>query len=57
MKNSVLWNPTNQKLRNAEEDEAGKLAAFRSKFGDSFNLESDPSDTPEKGKKKVSCSR
>jgi len=32
-----MWNPSNQKLWNMEEDEAGKLAAFRSKFGDSYD--------------------
>lgn len=32
-RNTPLWNPSSQKLMNVEEDEAGKLAAFRSKFG------------------------
>ncbi|KAI9736958.1 MAG: hypothetical protein M1834_000547 [Cirrosporium novae-zelandiae] len=31
--NAPLWNPSSQKLMNIEEDEAGKLAAFRNKFG------------------------
>ncbi|PSN62616.1 hypothetical protein BS50DRAFT_501887 [Corynespora cassiicola Philippines] len=33
IRNTPLWNPSSQKLLNVEEDEAGKLAAFRSKFG------------------------
>ncbi|KAK2732824.1 hypothetical protein FQN55_003925 [Onygenales sp. PD_40] len=32
-RNAPLWNPSSEKLRNVEEDEAGRLAAFRSKFG------------------------
>ena len=33
IRNSPLWNPSNQKLMNIEEDEAGKLRTFRAKFG------------------------
>ncbi|PVI07044.1 hypothetical protein DM02DRAFT_487903, partial [Periconia macrospinosa] len=32
-RNTALWNPSSQKLLNIEQDEAGKLAAFRAKFG------------------------
>ncbi|KAL4933862.1 mitochondrial 54S ribosomal protein bL31m [Aspergillus undulatus] len=32
-RNSILWNPSSSKLRNVEDDEAGRLAAFRAKFG------------------------
>ncbi|RDW94196.1 mitochondrial 54S ribosomal protein bL31m [Aspergillus mulundensis] len=32
-RNSLMWNPTSNKLRNMEDDEAGRLAAFRAKFG------------------------
>ena len=32
-RNSLLWNPSSSKLRNVEDDEAGRLAAFRAKFG------------------------
>jgi hypothetical protein len=28
-----LWNPSSERLLNVEEDEAGRLAAFRSRFG------------------------
>lgn len=40
-RNSPLWNPSSQKLLNVEEDEAGKLAAFRSKFGRGWDTESE----------------
>ncbi|KAL2367311.1 50S ribosomal protein L36 [Blastomyces gilchristii SLH14081] len=36
-RNAPLWNPSSEKLRNVEEDEAGRLAAFRSKFGRSWD--------------------
>ncbi|KAF1843953.1 uncharacterized protein K460DRAFT_342740 [Cucurbitaria berberidis CBS 394.84] len=45
IRNSPLWNPSSQKLLNVEEDEAGKLAAFRSKFGRGWDADA------EKGKK------
>ena len=32
-RNTPLWNPSSQKLLNMETDEAGKLRAFREKFG------------------------
>lgn len=32
-RNTPLWNPSSQKLLNIEADEAGKLRAFREKFG------------------------
>ncbi|TQB67799.1 hypothetical protein MPDQ_004716 [Monascus purpureus] len=36
-RNSLLWNPSSNKLMNIEEDEAGRLAAFRAKFGRSWD--------------------
>ncbi|KZM22627.1 uncharacterized protein EKO05_0009645 [Ascochyta rabiei] len=41
IRNNPLWNPSSQKLLNVEEDEAGKLAAFRAKFGTGWDSESD----------------
>ncbi|KAJ4291132.1 hypothetical protein N0V90_010330 [Kalmusia sp. IMI 367209] len=38
-RNSPLWQPSSQKLLNVEEDEAGKLAAFRAKFGRGWDAE------------------
>ncbi|KAK4553462.1 hypothetical protein LTR86_009519 [Recurvomyces mirabilis] len=38
-KNSVLWNPSSQKLLNVEEDEAGRLRRFRRRFGRGFDAE------------------
>ncbi|KAF2252607.1 hypothetical protein BU26DRAFT_452994, partial [Trematosphaeria pertusa] len=38
-RNTPLWNPSSQKLLNVEEDEAGKLAGFRAKFGRGWDAE------------------
>ena len=38
-RNSPLWNPSSQKLMNMEEDEAGRLRAFRNKFGRGWDAE------------------
>lgn len=32
-RNHMMWNPSERSLKNVEVDEAGKLAAFRSRFG------------------------
>lgn len=32
-RNTILWQPSVQSLRNREKDEAGRLAAFRGRFG------------------------
>jgi hypothetical protein len=32
-----LWNPSSSKLLNLEDDEAGRLAAFRAKYGRSWD--------------------
>ncbi|KAI0117871.1 hypothetical protein GGR51DRAFT_269884 [Nemania sp. FL0031] len=32
-RNHILWNPNEKSLQNVEVDEAGKLAAFRERFG------------------------
>jgi hypothetical protein len=32
-RNHILWQPTEKSLKNVEVDEAGKLAAFRERFG------------------------
>ena len=39
-RNTPLWNPSLDKLLNVEEDEAGKLAAFRAKFGRGYDTAS-----------------
>lgn len=36
-----MWNPSSQKLMNVEEDEAGKLAAFRAKFGRGWDTDAE----------------
>lgn len=40
VRNSPLWNPSSQKLLNVEEDEAGRLARFRDRFGRGWDAES-----------------
>ncbi|KAL4941570.1 hypothetical protein BDV06DRAFT_179171 [Aspergillus oleicola] len=42
-RNSLLWNPSSSKLRNVEDDEAGRLAAFRAKFGRGWDAAPAPS--------------
>ncbi|KAF3491830.1 50S ribosomal protein L36 [Arthroderma uncinatum] len=32
-RNALLWNPSSEKLLNLEDDEAGRLAAFRNRYG------------------------
>jgi len=34
-----MWNPSSQKLMNIEEDEAGRLARFRERFGRGWDAE------------------
>ncbi|KIW02738.1 uncharacterized protein PV09_05810 [Verruconis gallopava] len=37
VRNSPLWNPSSRKLLNVEDDEAGKLAGFRSRYGNAWD--------------------
>ncbi|KAK4159126.1 hypothetical protein QBC43DRAFT_382072 [Cladorrhinum sp. PSN259] len=37
-RNHVLWQPSDKSLRNVEVDEAGKLAAFRERFGRGWDM-------------------
>lgn len=39
-RNHVIWQPSDKSLRNVEVDEAGKLAAFRERFGRGWDLDS-----------------
>ncbi|KAL5340805.1 hypothetical protein BJX70DRAFT_360462 [Aspergillus crustosus] len=39
-RNSLLWNPSSSRLMNLEDDEAGRLAAFRARFGRGFDVSS-----------------
>jgi len=41
IRNAPLWNPSSQKLLNVEEDEAGRLAAFRAKFGRGWDTDAE----------------
>ncbi|KAK4669528.1 uncharacterized protein QC763_203790 [Podospora pseudopauciseta] len=38
-RNHILWQPTDKSLRNVEVDEAGKLAAFRERYGRGWDAE------------------
>ncbi|KAK4453679.1 hypothetical protein QBC34DRAFT_421841 [Podospora aff. communis PSN243] len=38
-RNHILWQPSDKTLRNVESDEAGKLAAFRGRFGRGWDTE------------------
>ncbi|KAF2657802.1 hypothetical protein K491DRAFT_690692 [Lophiostoma macrostomum CBS 122681] len=48
-RNTALWNPSSHKLLNVEEDEAGKLAAFRAKFGRGWDVEGAQEQTTDDG--------
>lgn len=37
-RNTLLWQPSEKSLRNVELDEAGKLAAFRERYGRAYDL-------------------
>ncbi|KAK3328303.1 hypothetical protein B0T19DRAFT_186721 [Cercophora scortea] len=41
-RNHMLWQPQEKSLRNVEVDEAGKLAAFRERFGRGWDIEAKP---------------
>ena len=50
IRNSPLWNPSSQKLLSIEADEAGRLRAFREKFGrgwDAQRMEDEDKDAAE----------
>lgn len=49
IRNTPLWNPSSQKLLDVEEDEAGKLAAFRAKFGRGWDAEGTKGDQDDGG--------
>lgn len=46
-RNHALWQPSDSSLRNVEVDEAGKLAAFRARFGRSWDVDVAPAATTE----------
>ncbi|KAL1984103.1 hypothetical protein VTN96DRAFT_9603 [Rasamsonia emersonii] len=58
-RNSLLWNPSSVKLMTVEEDEAGRLAAFRARFGrswDAANTSSEEASKFEKSETSASAS-
>lgn len=38
-RNHVLWQPSDRSLQNVELDEAGRLAAFRGRYGRGFDIQ------------------
>ena len=48
-RNAPLWNPSSQKLLSVEADEAGRLRAFRAKFGRGWDATSAASAVAETG--------
>ncbi|PBP16443.1 50S ribosomal protein [Diplocarpon rosae] len=49
-RNHALWQPSMDSLRNVEQDEAGRLKAFRRKFGRGWDAESVAEDSEEGGR-------
>ncbi|XWX00185.1 hypothetical protein V2A60_008205 [Cordyceps javanica] len=43
-RNALLWQPSDKSLRNVELDEAGRLAAFRERFGRGFDAAATPAE-------------
>ncbi|KAI0420190.1 hypothetical protein F5X98DRAFT_38356 [Xylaria grammica] len=43
-RNHALWNPHEKSLQNVEVDEAGKLAAFRGRFGRGWDAATEPAE-------------
>ncbi|KAL6863302.1 hypothetical protein ACO1O0_003549 [Amphichorda felina] len=48
-RNSLLWQPSEKSLRNVELDEAGKLAAFRERFGRAFDQQQQAGEADQQG--------
>ncbi|CBF75813.1 hypothetical protein AN3595.2 [Aspergillus nidulans FGSC A4] len=48
-RNSIMWNPSSSKLKSVEDDEAGRLAAFRAKFGRNWDATAAPEDSAAAG--------
>ncbi|KAK5995947.1 hypothetical protein PT974_04366 [Cladobotryum mycophilum] len=46
-RNTLLWQPSEKSLRNVELDEAGKLAAFRERFGRGYDAAAQDEETGE----------
>lgn len=52
-RNHAVWQPTDPSLKNVEVDEAGKLAAFRARFGRGWDVDAaDANEEVEEGKQK-----
>ncbi|PKY07484.1 hypothetical protein P168DRAFT_287963 [Aspergillus campestris IBT 28561] len=51
-RNTLLWNPSSSKLMSVEDDEAGRLAAFRAKYGRIWDANTPPAAAEEGADKK-----
>lgn len=51
-RNTLLWNPSSTKLMSVEDDEAGRLAAFRAKYGRIWDANTPPAAAEEGAEKK-----
>lgn len=49
-RNHIIWQPSEKSLRNVEVDEAGRLAAFRNRFGRGWDAAAPPTEGTEGGK-------
>ncbi|KAI1825588.1 hypothetical protein F4861DRAFT_182972 [Xylaria intraflava] len=49
-RNHLLWNPNEKSLQNVEVDEAGKLAAFRGRFGHGWDASTEEATEKDGGK-------
>ncbi|KIV91731.1 hypothetical protein PV10_06240 [Exophiala mesophila] len=49
-RNAPLWNPTSKDVMNVEEDDSGRLAGFRARFGTSFDALTPESSSSKKAK-------
>ncbi|KAL1836232.1 hypothetical protein VTK73DRAFT_5126 [Phialemonium thermophilum] len=52
-RNHLLWQPSEKSLRNVEVDDAGKLAAFRARFGHGWDLAAPSAEEDEEGGQQV----
>ena len=55
-RNAPLWNPSSKDLLNVEEDEAGRLAGFRARFGRGFDAGKEPAASMEAADSTVASS-
>ncbi|KAI9681471.1 MAG: hypothetical protein M1817_002755 [Caeruleum heppii] len=50
-RNNALWNPSEARLRNVEEDDSGRLRGFRRRFGRGWDVDAGDEEDGEEGEK------